>query len=65
MAQRDERLPKCEGEVADRAAERNTSSGAPAAIALASAFEPPEITGATGIPVDFENPANRALVSVA
>jgi len=34
-------------------------------IELASAFEPPDITGATGIPVDFEKPVKRDVASVA
>jgi hypothetical protein len=64
MAQLEERAPKWAGAVADSDAEMNMSSGAPATMALASAFEPPDITGATGIPVDFEKPAKRAVVSV-
>src|SRR5271169_2069181 len=64
MAQLEESVPRWAGAVADKDAEMKTSSGAPATIALASAFEPPDITGATGIPVDFEKPARRAVVSV-
>ena len=60
-----DRFPRCEGAVAESADETNTSSGAPALMELASAFEPPEITGATGIPVDFEKPVRSAVVSVA
>ena len=65
MAQFEERLPRWAGAVAERDAERNTSSGAPAAMALASALEPPETTGAVGIPVAAVNPSRRAVVSVA
>jgi hypothetical protein len=61
----EERLPRWAGAVAERDAEMNMSAGAPASIALASAFEPPDIAGATGIPVAFEKPAKRAVVSVA
>ena len=32
---------------------------------LASAFEPPEMTGAVGTPVDFEKPLKRNALSVA
>jgi hypothetical protein len=34
-------------------------------IELASAFDPPEITGAAGMPVNFEKPLRRRAVSVA
>ena len=45
--------------------ETKTSSGAPAAIAAASAVEPPDLTGATGIPELAENPVRRDVVSTA
>jgi len=32
---------------------------------LASAFDPPEMTGAVGMPVNFEKPLKRNVVSVA
>jgi len=51
--------------VADNAEEMKTSSGAPALIVLASAFDPPEMTGAVGMPVNFEKPFNRKVLSVA
>ena len=65
MDQLADKLPRCEGDVADRDDETNTSSGAPASIVLASAVDPPEITGAVGMPVDFEKPFRSAVVSVA
>ena len=65
MAQLEDRLPRWVGEVAESADEMKTSSGAPAAIAVASAFEPPEMTGATGMPVEDEKPFRSAVVSVA
>jgi hypothetical protein len=51
--------------VADSAEETKTSSGAPAFMELASAFDPPEMTGAVGMPVSFEKPLKRNEVSVA
>ena len=57
----DDRFPREAGDVAERDAEMNTSAGAPAAIELASAPEPPEMTGATGIPVDVENPVRSVV----
>jgi hypothetical protein len=51
--------------VAGSEIEMNTSSGAPVAIALASANEPPALTGATGTPVLDENPVRSAVASAA
>ncbi|MDA4132602.1 MAG: hypothetical protein OK454_05695, partial [Thaumarchaeota archaeon] len=52
-------------EVAGSEDETKTSSGAPAAMAAASAVEPPDFTGATGTPVLAENPVRSEVVSLA
>jgi hypothetical protein len=59
------RVPRYWEEVAGSEEEMKTSSGAPAAIAAASAVEPPDLTGATGIPLLLENPVRRDVVSTA
>jgi hypothetical protein len=51
IAQFDVRFFRYCDDVAVRATEMKTSSGAPAAIWLASAKDPPDFTGATGTPV--------------
>jgi hypothetical protein len=60
-----DKFPRCEGAVADSADEMKISSGAPALMELASAFDPPEMTGAVGMPVDFVKPLKSDVVSVA
>jgi hypothetical protein len=64
-AQLADRFFKYFGPVAASDTEMKMSSGAPAAIRLASAKDPPDFTGATGIPVLCENPPSREEASTA
>ena len=65
MAQLGVRLPRYWDEVALSEEEMKTSSGAPAAIAAASAVEPPDVTGATGTPVLELKPVSSAVATLA
>jgi hypothetical protein len=63
-AQFEERFFRYLVPVAERDTEMKTSSGAPAAIWFASANDPPDFTGATGIPVLREKAERSAVASM-
>jgi len=61
MAQFGERLPRLLGAAAESATGMKTSTWLPLAICLASANDPAECVGATGIPEASVNPLRKRL----